>query len=122
MVSPYAGDTVIRWNAATDFVTADEKCNAHTDSIPSTDTTVAANEFKALDLSAAFTGIAGGDSVGVACQREGNYANDTLGDVLHVHSFVMRYVQFVGYSQKSWGFVGAFGKLVILWFRNVVWK
>lgn len=92
VLSPCGGGTVMRWNVATDFATKDEDYNVHSDSIAATDTTLAANKFEALDLKDALTGVAGGDRVGVTFQREGNHANDTLGDVLHVHSFVLRYI------------------------------
>jgi hypothetical protein len=92
VASPCSGGTVLRWNATTDFGAADEAYNVHSDSISATDTTLAADKFESLDLSAAFTGIAAGDRVGVAFEREGAHANDTLGAVLHVHSFLLRYV------------------------------
>jgi hypothetical protein len=90
--SPCTAGTVMRWNVATDFGADDELYSAHTDSIASTDQTMAINMFEALDLTAAFTAMAAGDNVGVAFQREGAHANDTLGDRLQVHSFVINYI------------------------------
>jgi hypothetical protein len=92
VASPCTGGTVMRWNMATDFAGRDEVYNVESDSIAATDTTLAANAHEYIDVSAAFTGLDPGDQIGVAFQREGSHANDTLGAVLHIIGFHLQYV------------------------------
>ena len=92
VVSVCAGGTVMRWNVTSDFGAANEAYNVHSDTIAATDQTLAANALEFIDLSAALTGAAAGDSVGICFTREGSHVNDTLGDTLEILGFTLNYV------------------------------
>lgn len=92
VVSLCTGGTVMRWNVTSDFGTKDEAYNVHSDSVASTDTTMAANALEAIDIAGALTGSAAGDRVGVAFIAEASHANYTLGAVLHILNFQLNYI------------------------------
>ena len=65
---------------ATSFAASGESASANTDSISTTLVAVTDNQLLAIDISAAFTGIAAGDFVGVNFTRDGDNAADTITD------------------------------------------
>lgn len=74
-------NVVLRYSVETDWAADGEAYNAASDSIGQTDLTVntAVNgEMTKLDISAAFTGIAAGDAIGITFNRHGTHANDTV--------------------------------------------
>lgn len=81
---------VLRWNVDTSIAGTGEA--EATDSIASTDTTTPAtgDRFAELDISAALTGLAGGDFVGVEFEHEFGHANDTT-DVSLIFGLLLRW-------------------------------
>lgn len=65
---------------ATSFGASGEAKGANTDSIATTLVAVTDNQIIAIDIAAAFTGIAAGDFVGVNFTRDGDHASDTITD------------------------------------------
>ena len=65
---------------ATSFAASGESASANTDSISTTLVAVTDNQLLAIDISAAFTGIAAGDFVGVNFTRDGDNAADSITD------------------------------------------
>jgi len=75
----------IRWGCSTNFgrVCANEDYQQHTDSIALGTTAVDQNQIECLDISAALTGAAGEDLVGIKFTRTGNHAGDTISETVH---------------------------------------
>lgn len=68
------------YEVTTNFAASGEAKGANTDSISATVQAVTDNQLIAIDISAAFTGIAAGDFVGVKFNRDGDNASDTITD------------------------------------------
>lgn len=73
-----AGTGNLAYSVNTSFAAAGEAKTANSDSISMTTAAVTANEMEEIDISAAFTGIAAGDYVGVDWNRDGADASDTI--------------------------------------------
>ena len=69
-----------------------ETYNAASDSIAAGEVAVTTNLINAVDISAAFTGVAAGDLVGIKFTRVGNHANDTVGAVCYFIGVRLQYV------------------------------
>lgn len=92
VVVPAAGGN-LRRAVATDWGACGEAYNANTDDIAaSTVIGLTLNQLECLDLDDAFTGIAAGDHVGVAFNRDATHEEDTIEDVVYVLEFWMQYV------------------------------
>jgi hypothetical protein len=68
----------LRHSTSTQFSNDGEAYSASTDSISSAEKTLVSDQTDAVDISAAFTGIAANDIVGVKFTREGSNAADTI--------------------------------------------
>jgi len=75
----------LRWSCTTDFgrICFNEVYNTHSDSVAETTSAVTINEIECLDISAALTGLAAEDLVGVTFIRHGDDVLDTIGDTVH---------------------------------------
>ena len=75
----------LRWSATTTFgeVCNNEDYDTHTDSVAGTTTGVTIDKITCLDISAALTGLAIGDLVGLQFIRCGDDVLDTIGDSVH---------------------------------------
>lgn len=91
VVSAASGDMV--WTTNTDFggLCATEDYNTHSDTGGDT-TTVTLNDFECIDVSAAFTGVAAGDLVGILFTRDGDAGGDTIDDTVYYLGIRTRYV------------------------------
>jgi hypothetical protein len=69
-----------------------ETYNSASDSIAAGEVAVTTNLINAVDISAAFTGVAAGDLVGIKFNRGGNHANDTVGAVCYFIGVRLQYV------------------------------
>jgi hypothetical protein len=80
----------LRYSINTEFGGSGEAYNANTDSIATTTQAVTHLDLETVDVSAALTGIAGSDVVGLAFTREGSDAADTI-SVFNVLGFSLEY-------------------------------
>lgn len=62
-----------------------------TDTVAAAAITLSANVITELDVSAALTGIAAGDYVGLFCQRTGGNVNDTINNHVECFGLMVRY-------------------------------
>ena len=78
VVTAATGD--LRWSCATTFgaLNVPEDYDNHTDSIAATDTGCTVDRITVLDITAALTGAAALDLVGITFTRHGDHANDTI--------------------------------------------
>jgi len=92
LVAAAAGN--IRRAAATNWgkMSSTEAYNAGSDSIAAGQIAMLADDMSALDISAALTGIAAGDWIGLQYTREGSNVNDTIGDTVFCLGIRVRYV------------------------------
>ena len=72
------GSANLRYSVAADFAAATEDLDTHSDSIAATTLALTDDIIAAIDVSAALTGLAAGDYVGMAFTRVGSDALDTL--------------------------------------------
>ena len=70
-----------------------EAYNANTDSVAAGEVTVTINRIEAIDITAALTGIAAGDLVGINFTRIGDHANDTVNASCYFVGVRLRYQQ-----------------------------
>lgn len=75
-VATIGGD--LRYSVVTNWGASTEDYNLTTDSIAATTLTIVSNDVTHIDVSAAFTGIAAGDTVGFRFNRLGTIAADTI--------------------------------------------
>ena len=80
----------LRYSVVTNWGANGEAYNLNTDSIAATTLAMTQNAFAEVDISAAFTGIAAGDYVGLQFTRLGTDALDTLGNVRSLF-FIMEF-------------------------------
>ena len=75
----------IRWSATTTWgeICNNEDYDTHTDSIAETTTGVTIDKIECLDISAALTGLAANDLVGLEFIRHADDILDTIGDSVH---------------------------------------
>ncbi len=78
------------WRPITAFGADQEQSDANTDNIAEATIGVIADRLEALDVAAAFTGIAAGDYLGLQFNREGDDAADTI-TTLHVIGLLLEY-------------------------------
>uniref|UniRef100_A0A6M3KDE3 Uncharacterized protein n=1 Tax=viral metagenome TaxID=1070528 RepID=A0A6M3KDE3_9ZZZZ len=78
-------------DVTTDFAATGEAYNTHSDSIAKTAVGVTNGQIFDDDISAAFTGIAAGDRVGVVYKRWGADALDTVGTTVYVLGLLLEY-------------------------------
>ena len=81
----------MRWGVVTVYGGCGENIAAKTENIAATDTAITATLTACLDLAPALTGISAEDNVGITFTRYGAHINDTLGNILTVLSFTLRY-------------------------------
>lgn len=88
------GTSNMRRSVSTNFgkICADETYNIHTDGIAAGEVAVTINELECIDISAALTGIAIGDIIGVEFTRAGSHANDTVNADCYLLGFRLQYV------------------------------
>ena len=83
----------MRWYATTDWgAIGNENYNTGTDSTAATNTPVTQNKIEALDFTAALTGIAAADLVGLKFIRVGANVGDTVNADCYYLGLVVRYV------------------------------
>lgn len=68
----------IEYQVTTDFGASGEAYNLHSDSIGATAQGLNQNTLEAIDITAAFTGVAAGDFFGLVFQRNGGAAADSI--------------------------------------------
>lgn len=81
----------LRRSVATNFGGCGEDYNVHTDSIAAGEVAVTVNDVECLDISAALTGLAAGDYVGVEFTRHASHANDTVDADVYLLGLRFRY-------------------------------
>jgi len=81
------------WRAVnTDFAANGEAKTTHSDSIAAATVALTTNVITEDDITAALTGMAAGDTVGLDYNRIGNHGNDTLGAALSIYKLTFEYV------------------------------
>ena len=80
----------LRYSVVTNWGANGEAYNLNTDSIAATTLAMTQNAMTEVDISAAFTGIAAGDYVGLRFNRLGSDALDTMGNVRSLF-FIMEF-------------------------------
>lgn len=88
-LTPSVGGSV-RYNVATSFDAAGVAQGTTSDTIGSTDQGMTSLELAELDISAAFTGLAADDILGIKFEREGIHANDTIND-FEIYGILLEY-------------------------------
>ncbi len=82
---------VLRYSVSSAFAAEGEAHSANTDSIAETDTgSVTGSVQREIDVTAALTGVAANDTIGLQFTREGAHANDTL-TILKVWGLYLEY-------------------------------
>lgn len=81
----------LRYSVATAWGADGEDRSGTTDSISGTTVALTSGQIKDIDISAAFTGIAAGDLVGVNFTRLGSEAADTMGNLFVVVGLLIEY-------------------------------
>jgi hypothetical protein len=84
-------DGDLRWGVDTNFgAVCTEEYDAHTDTIALGQTAVQNDDIECLDITAALTGAAAGDLVGLTFVRDGADALDTVNDDVHYIGVILR--------------------------------
>jgi len=87
-------DGNLRWGVDTNFgAVCTEEYDAHTDTIALGQTAVQNDDIECLDITAALTGAAAGDLVGLTFVRDGADALDTVNDDVHYIGVILRVPQ-----------------------------
>lgn len=75
----------VRWSAATTWgeICNNEDYDTHTNNVAETTTGVTIDKIECLDISAALTGLAANDLVGLEFTRHADDILDTIGDSVH---------------------------------------
>lgn len=81
----------LRYSVVTNWAANGEAYNLNTDSIAATTLAMTQNTMTEIDISAAFTGIAAGDDVGLRFNRLGSDALDTGTSSVRVLFFIMEF-------------------------------
>lgn len=81
----------LRRSVSTNYGACGESYNTHSESIAAGEVAVTANQIECLDISAALTGIAAGDYVGIEFTRHGSAAEDTVDADCYFLGFRFRY-------------------------------
>ena len=86
------GNGDLYWSTATNFgqICSNEDYQTHTDSIALNASTVTLDEIECIDFSAALTGAAGGDIVGIEFVRDAEDALDTIGADVHFLGIIIQ--------------------------------
>lgn len=91
VVIPNAGGDLY-WSCATNFgqICANEGYQTNTDSIALNASTLTQDEIECIDISAALTGGAGGDLVGIEFTRDATDALDTINEDVHYLGIIIQ--------------------------------
>ena len=79
------------WAAHTDYAADGQANTTHSETIALATLAVTNNQMKDIDIRGALSSIAADDRVGVAFQRDGTDANDTVGGEVHVLGLLLEY-------------------------------
>ena len=91
VVALTAGTGNIYRSVTTAFAASGEAHNTHSDAIAIAAVAAVANQMLEDDISAAFTGIAAGDYVGVMWERQAGHASDTIGTTVTVLGLLLEW-------------------------------